>query len=117
MMQYAACLAALSSETDDILAALDQLDADSIEHAEFLATYHDQASDNCVFVLLSILDVCIIALLANVMCIHASQSIEVQYAKTKISMAFDLVYDLCSHKADFSAGGRVVSTKSEQSGV
>ena len=64
MMQYAACLAALSSETDDTLAALDQLDADSIEHAEFLATYHDQASDNCIFVLFEILVVCIIALLA-----------------------------------------------------
>ena len=43
-MQYAARLAALSTDIDDTLAALDQLDADSVEHAEFLATYHDQAS-------------------------------------------------------------------------
>lgn len=51
-MQYAARLAALSSETADTLAAKDQLDADSIEHAEFLATYHDQASDNHICLLL-----------------------------------------------------------------
>lgn len=60
-MQYAARLAALSSESADILAALDQLDADSIEHAEFLAVYHDQASDNHICLLLQILVVCRVA--------------------------------------------------------
>lgn len=43
-LQYAARLAALSSDIDNTCAALHQLDADMTEHANFLATYHDQAS-------------------------------------------------------------------------
>lgn len=29
---------------DETVAALDQLDADSLQHVEFLTTYHNQAS-------------------------------------------------------------------------
>lgn len=43
-MQYAARIAALSSEIEETVAGLGQLDADSLQHAEFLSTYHDQAS-------------------------------------------------------------------------
>lgn len=43
--QYVTRLAALSRDIDDTCAALDQLDADMTEHANFLATYHDQVAD------------------------------------------------------------------------
>ena len=83
VMQYAACLAALSNEIDDSVAALDQLDADSTEHAEFLATYHDQASNNRVFVLVQILVVCIIAYWPTQVCIHTPNRLRCSIAETR----------------------------------
>ena len=95
-MQYAARLAALSSEVDDTLVALDQLDADSLEHAEFLATHHDQASDNHV-------------------CVHTSHIVTMYSVEN--STAFDTILAWQCLKATFSAGRRVVSTRSEQFGI
>ena len=118
-MQYAARLAALSSEIDDTLAALDQLDADNTEHAELLATYHDQARDNHIGVLFHILIVCIIALQANTSqhSIRIPMEQDAAIPKIKTSMAFDLIHEWRCLKAALFAGGRVVSTRSKQSGV
>lgn len=45
MLQFAAQMHALSTKVDDTVAAIEQLDADKTQHADFLATYHDQASE------------------------------------------------------------------------
>ena len=45
VLQYAAQAHALGNELDDILAAMDNLDADKTQHADFLATYHNQVND------------------------------------------------------------------------